>query len=148
MHVWLGLQRKLSNKESMLLYCWRSLLRIPWTARRSNQSVLKEIILEYSFSGMNETEAEILILWPPNLNNWIIGKEPDVGKDWTKEENDTTDDEMVEWHHQLDGHELRKLWAWWWTGKPSVLQPMGSQRVRHDWQTELTDTSFASSYAF
>ena len=97
---------------------------------------------------MNETEAEILILWPPNLKNWIIGKEPDVGKDWTKEEKDTTDNEMVEWHHQLDAHELTKLWVWWWTGKPTVLQPMGPQRVRHDWQTELTDTSFASSYAF
>ena len=55
------------------------------------------------FTGRTDAEAEALILWP--LKNWLTGKDPDVGKDWRQEEKGTTEDEMVGWHHWLDGHE-------------------------------------------
>ena len=58
--------------------------------------------------GRTDAEAEIPILWPPNVKNWLICKDPDIGKDWRREE-ETTEDEMVEWHHWLNGHELSTL---------------------------------------
>ena len=66
--------------DAFELWYWRRLLRVPWTARRSNQSILKGISLEYSF-GRTDTEAEAPILWPPDAKNWLIGKDPDAGKD-------------------------------------------------------------------
>ena len=54
------------------------------------------------------TEAEVLNLWPPGVKNWLTGKDPVVGKDWRQEEKGTTEDEMVGWHHQLDGHEFEQ----------------------------------------
>ena len=111
------------------LWCWRRLLRVPWPARRLNQSIVEEISPEYC-----DAEAETPILWPPDAKNWFIGKDPDAGKDWGQEEKGTTEDEMVGWHYWLDGHELE------WTGKPGVLQSMGLQRVGHDWMTELNWT--------
>ena len=89
------------------LRCWRRHLRVPWTPRRSNQSILKEISLEYSLEGL-DAEAETPILWPPDEKNWLIGKVPDAGKDWRQEEKGTTEDEMVGWHHWLNGHEIEK----------------------------------------
>ena len=62
------------------LWCWRRLLRVLWTARRSNQSILKEISPECSFIGRTEVEAETLILCPPDAKNYLIGKDPDAGK--------------------------------------------------------------------
>ena len=53
-----------------------------------------------------KAEAEALILWPPDAKTWFIGKDPDAGKDWRWEEKWTTEDEMVEWHHRLNGHEF------------------------------------------
>ena len=61
------------------------------------------------FIGNTDVEAEEPILWLPDAKNWFIWKEPDAGKDWRQEENGTTEDEMVGWHHQLNGHELSKL---------------------------------------
>ena len=57
------------------------------------------------FIGMTDAEAETSILWPPDAKNWLIGKEPDAGKDWGQEEKGMTEDKMVGWHHLLDGHE-------------------------------------------
>ena len=85
--------------------CWRRLLRVPWTVRRSNQSILKEISSEYSI-GRTDAEAEAPILWPSDAKNWLIGKDPDAGKDRREEEKGTTEDEMVGWHHWLNGHEF------------------------------------------
>ena len=51
-------------------------------------------------------KAEAPIIWPPDVKTWLIGKDPDAGKDWGQEEKGTTEDEMVGWHHQLDGHEF------------------------------------------
>ena len=66
--------------EAFELWCWRRLLRVPWTARRSNQSILKEISLEYSLKGLL-LKLKLQSLWPPDAKNWLIWKGPDVGKD-------------------------------------------------------------------
>ena len=77
-------------------------------------------------------------LRPPHVRSWLIGKDPDVGRDWGKKRKGTTEDEKAGWHHRLDG---RWVWvnsgSWWWTGRPGVLWFMGSQRVGHNWATEL-----------
>ena len=85
--------------DAFELWCWRRLLRVPWTARKSNQSILNEIS-----PGGTDVEAETPILWPPHAKSWLIGKDPNAGKDWGREEKGTTENEMVGWHHQLDGH--------------------------------------------
>ena len=61
------------------------------------------------FIGRTNVEAETPIFWPPDVKSWLIGKDPDAGKDWGQEEKGTTDDEMTGWHHWLDGHEFGKL---------------------------------------
>ena len=58
------------------------------------------------FTGRTDTEAETPILWPPDAKNWLIGKDPDAEKDWGQEKKQMTEDEMVKWHHQLNGHEF------------------------------------------
>ena len=58
------------------------------------------------FIGRTDVEAETPILWPPDAKKWLIGKDPDAGKDWRQEEKGTAEDEMVGWHHQHDGHEF------------------------------------------
>jgi len=65
------------------LWCWRRLLRVPWTARRSSQSILKETNPEI-FIGRTDAEAEAPILWPPDVNSQLTVKDPDAGKDWGK----------------------------------------------------------------
>ena len=89
--------------DAFELWCWRRLLRVPWTGRRSNQSILKEISPEYSLR--TDAEAEASVLWPPAAKNWLTGKDLDAGKDWRWEEKGATEDEMVRWHHWPDGHE-------------------------------------------
>ena len=73
--------------DAFKLWCWRRLLRVPWTARRSNQSILKEISPEIrtgliSFKRSTDVEAETPILWTPDAKSWLIWKGPDAGKDW------------------------------------------------------------------
>ena len=58
------------------------------------------------FIGKTDAKAETPNLWPPDAKNWLIGKDPDAGKDWRREEKGTTEDEMVVWHHRLNGHEF------------------------------------------
>ena len=58
------------------------------------------------FIGRTDAEAEAPILWPPDAKNWLLGKDPDAGKDWRWKEKGTTEDEMVGWHHQVNGHEF------------------------------------------
>ena len=60
------------------------------------------------FTGRTDAEAETLILWPPDAKNWLTRKDPDAGKDWRQEEKGITEDEMVGWHHWLDGHEFEQ----------------------------------------
>ena len=89
--------------DAFELWCWRRLLRVPWTARRSNQSILKGD-QSWVFIGGTDVEAETPILWPPDVESWLIWKDPDGGKDWGQEEKGTTEGEMVGWHHWLIGH--------------------------------------------
>ena len=86
--------------------------------------------------GRTDTEVEAPILWPPNANSWLIGKDPDAGKDWRQKEKRMTEDKMAGWHHWFNGHELGQTGRWWETERPGVLQSMGSQRVGHDLETE------------
>ena len=93
------------------------------------------------FIGRTDIEAETPMLWPPDVKSWLIGKDPDAGKDWGQEEKGMTEDEMVGWRHWLNGHEFG--WtpgSWLWTVKPGILRFMGSQRIRYDWTTELNWT--------
>ena len=76
----------------------------PWTIRRTNQSTLKEISPGCSL----DAEAETPLLWPSDAKKRLIGKDPDPRKDWRWEEKGTTEDEMVGWHHRLDGHEFEQ----------------------------------------
>ena len=99
----------------------------------------------WDFFGRNDTKAETPVLWPLHEKSWLIGKDSVAGRDWGQEEKGTTEDKMAGWHHWLDGC---WVWvdseSWWWTGRPGVLRFMGSQRVEHDWATELnwTDAIF------
>ena len=91
--------------DAFKLWCWRRLLQVPWTARRSNQSILKEISPGCSLEGMMLKLKLQLKLWPPHVKSWFIGKDSDAGRDLGQEEKGTTEDEMAGWHHWLDGHE-------------------------------------------
>ena len=106
-HVWMW---ELDYKESWVpknwcfeLWCWGRLLRVPWTKRRSNHSILKEI-----FIGRTDAKAETPIVWPLDEENWLTRKDPDAGKNWRQEEKGTVEDEMVVWHHQLDGPDFEQ----------------------------------------
>ena len=90
------------------------------------------------FIGRTDAEAGAPILWPPDVKNWLIWKDPDVGKDWRQEgegDNRGWDGWMASLIQQI------WIWAgsgtWWWTGKPGMLQSIWSKRVGHDWATEL-----------
>ena len=91
--------------DAFELWCWKRLLRVPWTARRSNQSILKEISPEYSLEGLMLK----LNSWPPDVKNWLIRKDLDAGQDWRQEEKGMTVDEMAGWHHQLNGQESEQV---------------------------------------
>ena len=91
--------------DAFELWYWRRLLRVPWTARRSSQSILKEISPEYSLEWLM-LKPLTPVLWPPDPKNWLIWKDRDAGKDWRWEEKGTTEDEMVGWHHWLNEHEF------------------------------------------
>ena len=86
------------RNDAFELWCWRRLLRVPWTARRSNQSILKEISPGCSLEG--------LMLKPKLQYFGHLCKDPDAGKDWGQEEKGMTEHEMVGWHHRLNGHKF------------------------------------------
>ena len=93
------------------------------------------------FIGRTDAEAETAILWSLDAKNWLIGKDPDAGKDWRQKDKGMTEDEMVGWHHWLDRHEFEKALAVGnGQGNLAVLQSIRSQRVEHDWATELNWT--------
>ena len=118
------------------LWCCRRLLRVPWTARRSNP-VRPKGNQSWIFIGRTDAEAETPILWPPDVKNCLTGKDPDLGKDWRREEKGTTEDEMVWWHHWLNGHEFeRSLGDSKGQGHLACCSPWWSQRVGQDWVTK------------
>ena len=89
---WTKKEAECQRIDSFELRCWRRLLRVPWTIRRSNQSILKEI--NWIFIG--RTDAEAPILWPPDAKSRLTEKDPDAGKDWRQKEKQVTEDEMVD----------------------------------------------------
>ena len=128
-----GLQRKLSTEELMLLKCgfgedsWESL------DCKEIQPVHSEGDQPWDFFGRTDAKAETLVLWPPDENNWLIWKDPDAGKDWGQEEKGTTEDEMVGWHHRLDGH------GFGWT--PGVGDGQGDLACCGSWGHKESDTT-------
>ena len=86
------------------LWCWRTLKRP--SVCKTIQPVNPEGNKSWIFIGRTDAEAETPKLWPPEAKNWLIWKDPGAGKDWGQEEKGTTEDEMVGWHHQLNGHEF------------------------------------------
>ena len=117
------------------LWCWRRLLRVPWTARRSNQSILKEISPDYPLEGlMLKLKLQYFghLMWRTDSleRTLMLGKIEGRRK---------RGKQRMRWLHGID--RWTQIWAsfgsWWWTGKPGVLQTMWSQKVRHDWVTEL-----------
>ena len=82
------------------LWCWRRLLRV------EIQPVHPKGDQSWVFIGRTDVEAETPVLWPPDVKSWLIGKDPDAGKDWGQEEKGPTEDEMAGWHHRLNGHEF------------------------------------------
>ena len=85
------------------------------------------------FIGRTDVEAETPILWPPHAKSWLIGKDPDAGRDWGQEEKGTTEDEMAGWHHQLDGHEFG------WT--PGVGDGQGGLACCSSWGRKESDVT-------
>ena len=83
------------------------------------------------FFGRNDAKAETPILWPPLAKSWLIGKDPDAGRDWGQEEKGTTEDEMAGWHHWLNGHEFE------WT--PGVGDEQGGLACCHSWGHKESD---------
>ena len=123
--------------DAFELWCWRRLLRVPWTARRSNQSILKEISPEYSLEGlMLKLKLQCFGYLMQRTDSWektlMLGKiEGGRRRGWEKMrwlDDITNSMDMI----------FSKLRELWWTGMPGVLQSMRSQRVGHEWANELT----------
>jgi len=124
--------------DAFELWCWRRLLRVPWTARRSNQSILKEISPGYSLEGMMlklklQYFGHLMRRVDPLEKTLMLGGIGDRRK---------RGQQRMRW---LVASLTQWTWfwvnsgRWWWTGRPGVLQFMGLQRVRHDWVTEWTE---------
>ena len=122
--------------DAFELWCWRRLLRVPLTARRSNQSILKEISPEYSLEGLM---LKLKLQYFGHLMGRIDWLEKTLMLGRLKAGGEGDD-------RGWDGWTISLTWwtwvwvnsrSWWWTGKPGILQSMGWQRVRHDWVTEL-----------
>ena len=126
--------------DAFEVWCWRRLLRVPWTAGRSNQSILKKINPEYSSEGLTDAEAENPILWPPDAKSQLVGKNPDAGKDWRLEEKQETDGEIVGWHHWLNGYEFEQI--------PGDSEGQGSLACCSPWGLKESDTSEWQQYIF
>ena len=123
--------------DAFELRCWRRLFRVPWTAKRWNQSILKEISSWCSLEGLLLKLK--LILWPPHAKSWLIGKDSDARRDWGWEDKGKTEDEMAGWHYWLNGREFE-----WTSGVGDEQGGLACcdswQRVGHHWATELNWT--------
>ena len=123
--------------DAFELWCWRRLLRVPWTTRRSNQSILKEISPGISLEGMMlKLKLQYFghLMWRiDSLKKTLmlggIGGRRRRGRQRMRSLDGITDSMTWVWVNSS---------SWWWTGRPGVLRFMGSQKVRHDWATELT----------
>ena len=103
---WTGKKAECQRIDAFELWCWGRLLRVPWTARRSNQSILKEISPGISLEGLM---LKLKLQYFGHLTrSYLIGKDSDAERDWGQEEKWIIEDEMVGWHHLLDGHETEQ----------------------------------------
>ena len=122
--------------DAFELWCWRRLLRVP----KDIQPVHPKGDQSWIFIGRTDAEAETPVLWSPDAKSWLIGKDPDAGRDWGQEEKGMTEDKMA------SPTQWTSVWvnsrSWWWTGRSDVLRFMGLQRVGHDWATELNLTIY------
>ena len=89
--------------DTFKLWYWKRLSRVPWTSRRSNQSILKEMNSGYPI-GRADVEAEVPVLWPPDMKSLLIGKDSDAGKDWSQKKKGAAKNKMFRQHH----------WQWIW----------------------------------
>ena len=117
--------------DAFELWCWRRLLRVPCTARKPNQSILKEISPGWSLEGMM-VKLKLQTL-ATSCEWWLIGKDSDAGRDWGLEEKGTTEDEMAGWHPWLDGCESE------WT--PGVGDGQGGLACCDSWGCKESDTT-------
>ena len=133
--------------DTFELWCWRRLLRVPWTTRRSNQSILKEISPEYSLEGlMLKRKLQYFDYLMQRVDSFektlMLGKiEGRRRRGWP----------MLRWLDRVtDSMDMSfsKLWSLWWTGRPGVLQSMGLQRAGHDWAAELNWTLWHAKRGF
>ena len=138
-HLWMW---ELHHKEGWMLKNWyfwtvvlEKTLESPLDYREMQQSILKEISPEYSLEWlMLKLNTSILpILCPPNAKSWLIWKNPDAGKDWRQKEKGVTEDEMVGWHHQLNGHEFEQT--------PGDSEGQGSLACCSPWGRKESDTT-------
>ena len=117
--------------DAFELWCWARLLRFPWTARRSNQSILKEISHGCSLEGLT---LKLKLQYFGHLMWWVNSLEKtDAGRDWWQEQKGMTEDEMAGWHHQLNGHEFE------WT--PGVGDGQGGLACCDSWGRKKSDTT-------
>ena len=133
MDVRVGLWRQLSAEELMLLNCGvGETLESPLDCKEI-QPVHPKGDQSWVFIGRTDAQAETAVLWPPDARNWLIGKDPDSGRDWGQEEKGMTENEMAGWHHWLDGRESE------WT--PGVGDGQGGLACCDSWDRKESDTT-------
>ena len=116
------------RSDAFELWCWKRLLRVPWTARRANQTILKEISPQCSLERLT-LKLKLQYFGPPDAKSWLIGKDPDAGEDGRQKENGAVEDEMVRQHHWHDGHEFEQTLGE--RGQKSLA--CGSHEVAKSW---------------
>ena len=133
--------------DAFELWCWRRLLRVPWTAKRSNQSILKEISPGCSFEGLM---LKLKFQYFGHLMRRVDSLEKTLMLEVLGAEGEGDDRKWDSW--MASSTQWTWVWvnsgSWWWTGRPGVLRFMGSQRVGHNWVTELNWATIASFFLF
>ena len=130
---------KLDHKESWALknWCFRTVVLEKTLESLLDCKEIQSVNLKgnqpWIFIGRTDAEAETPILWPPDVKNWLTGKDPDTGKDWRQEEKGMTEDEMVGWYHWLSGHEFEST--------PGVGDGQGSLVCCSPWGHKESDTT-------